>query len=134
MYVYNEFVEENQRLILDKLINCNKLSIDTFALFENTVNLFNTYPSLSFSDSSLLELALRIKAILLTADKNLRTIAEKNGIEVKGLLWIIFNMYQQEVISSEIAIEKLEKYPLINVRAPIKEAKNLINQINKSKM
>ena len=121
--VIEEVVDDSQMSLIKAYISKNKLIVDNQGLLESIESIYDLYPSLSFTDSSVLELTKRKKGILLSSDKSLRKISKQNGINVKGLLWVIRNLVEMNVISSEKAIERLNLYPQINVRAPIKEIK-----------
>ena len=45
---------------------------------------------------------------------------------VRGLLWIIEELYLKSIINVESALEKLNDYSKVNIRAPMKEIQNLI--------
>ena len=124
--VIEEIIDDSQMKVIDEYVSNNKLIVDKHGLLESIESIFDLYPSLSFTDSSVLELAVRKKGVLLSSDKSLRNISKQNDINVKGLLWIIKTLVERNLVSSEKAIEKLNLYPQINVRAPI-------NEINKCK-
>ncbi len=132
-FVQNEIVEREQKLIIEKHIASGKLKIDSDASIETTIELQSKYPTLSFSDCSLLDLALRIDAILLTSDKSLRNIAERNSIIVRGILGIILNLFQNRIIPLDVAIKSLEEYTIINHWAPKHEAKMMISKLKNFK-
>lgn len=119
--VIEEIIDDSQMLVIKEYVSNKKLIVDNQDLLESIESIYDLYPSLSFTDSSVLELAIRKKGILLSSDKSLRNISKQNDINVKGLLWIIKTLVEKNIISSEKAIEKLNLYPQINVRAPIKE-------------
>ncbi len=66
---------------------------------------------LSFPDISVLYLAKKQNAILLTGDKCLKKAAKANGIEVHGVFWILDNLVKMLIISGEeakMALTKIE--------------------------
>lgn len=119
--VIEEIIDDSQMAIVKNYVSNNKLIVDNHGLLDSIESIYDMYPSLSFTDSSVLELAARKKGILLSSDKSLRNISKQNDINVKGLLWIIITLVEKNIISNEKAMEKLNLYPHINVRAPIKE-------------
>ena len=86
------------------------------------------HAALSFSDCSLLELAIRLNATLITSDKKLKNIAHKNAIVVMGLLGVIKQLFESKLINRDFAIEKLHDYLRINSWAPVEETKNLLRE------
>jgi predicted nucleic acid-binding protein len=59
-------------------------------------------------DLAALLLAQLEEAILLTGDGALRSLAEGNGIEVHGMLWVLEEMIQEGVLVSARAVRALE--------------------------
>lgn len=60
---------------------------------------------------------------MLTGDNNLRKTAEKNGLTVKGILYIFDELLAQDIISKQIAHDKLTLLMTINTRLPQTEGK-----------
>lgn len=54
---------------------------------------------ISFEDCSVLDLADRLQAQLLTGDSNLRICAEQRKIEVRGTLWLLDRMIEEGVLT-----------------------------------
>jgi hypothetical protein len=80
-----------------------------------------------------LELALRKHAIIYSSDSSLRKISVKQGLMVRGILWIIEELHITGALSKVQAIEKLNLYEIINQRAPMKEIKNLIKRFTENR-
>jgi len=132
--VIEEVIDDSQMLVIEGYISNKKLIVDNKGLLESIELIYDLYPSLSFTDSSVLELATRTKGILLSSDKSLRNISKQNEIDVKGILWIINTLVEKGLISVRKAIEKLDLYPMINDRAPIKEIKEFKQNLDKLKL
>lgn len=79
----------------------------------------------------MLELAIRKDAIIFSSDGSLRKISTNKNLTVRGILWIIEELYNKNIMDINTASEKLKLYAVINQRAPIKEIENLINKILK---
>ena len=61
---------------------------------------FNQYKRLTLNDCFALALAQDIDdSILLTGDSALRTVAERNGIEVHGVLWVTDELESHGIVS-----------------------------------
>ncbi len=59
----------------------------------------NRHRALKINDCFLLAMAESLKgSILLTGDQALRAIAEHNGVEVHGVLWVIDALQSQEIV------------------------------------
>ena len=132
-HVIEEIKDDAQISSIEKYISNGVLKIDNSGSFESIELLFDKHPSLSYTDSSVLELALRMKGILISSDKSLRNISKSKNIEVKGFLWIVYKLVEDKILKKNKAIEILTEYPQINVRAPINEIKRLIEILENKK-
>lgn len=127
--VIGEVTDESQMLKVTEVINNGKLQIDEEGELQSISGINEKYPGLSFADSSVLELAKRKDAIVLSSDGSLRKISIKENLTVRGFLWIIEELCNTRIINVEIALEKLEQYKGVNQRAPRKEIEDLKNKI-----
>jgi predicted nucleic acid-binding protein len=127
--VIGEVTNETQWQEISKFVDGAQLQVDSDGEFESVKKIFDAYPGLSIPDSSVLELALRKKAVIYSSDGSLRKISVKQGLTVRGILWIIEELYVCGAISKVQALEKLNLYEIINQRAPIKEIQKLIEKI-----
>jgi len=125
--VIGEITDETQFSKIEKYISNEILIIDSLGSLESIQILFDEYPGLSFTDSSVLELATRINGMVLSSDKSLRNISKRRNLTVKGFLWIIEELLDKKIISRNTAVRKLRIYPDVNIRAPIKEINNLMD-------
>ena len=65
----------------------------------------------SMNDYIVLALAMQELSPLLTGDRPLREIAIQHGIEVKGTLWLVQQMYEQGIMTKmevEVSFEKMK--------------------------
>jgi hypothetical protein len=127
--VISEITDDGQQVYIQEFIDKGILIIDNYGKFESIQFLYDTFPGLSFTDCSVLELSIRINGILLSSDKGLRNITRSQNIQVRGVLWIIKKMVEDGILTKVLAIEKLQYYPRINVRAPINDIKKLIDNL-----
>ena len=58
---------------------------------------------------------------LITGDGKLRKIAKKDGVEVRGIIYILDEILKQGKITFVVAIEKIELLYKLNDRLPQKE-------------
>jgi len=124
--VISEITNETQWTEISKYIDSQTLKIDNTGAYEAIAELFDEYPGLSIADSSVLELAIRKEAIIFSSDGSLRKISVKRNLIVRGVLWIINELCEREIITIEIALEKLQFYSEINTRAPKSEIDKLM--------
>ena len=61
-----------------------------------------------FNDCSVIFLAIKLGAMLLSGDKPLRKAGAERGIEVHGTLWIFDQLVEREILSGKDAASKLE--------------------------
>ena len=108
--VIGEITDETQWEEVSKFINNGKLQIDADGEFEIIAALYDEHPGLSIPDSSVLELAIRKDAVVFSSDGSLRKISTKKNLTVRGILWIVEELYSREFLSKEAAIEKLNLY------------------------
>lgn len=77
--------------------------------------------ALSLEDCSVLRLASELKVPLLTGDRDLRVIAEKAGVEVHGMLWVLDQLVGGCYISCSQAINVLRTLGKCGSRFPKNE-------------
>jgi len=63
---------------------------------------------LSDTDVSVIYLAERLDAIVLTGDGRLRHLSEVRQLEVHGTLWIFDQLVEAEIMSGKVAAQKLD--------------------------
>ena len=109
----------SQASLLTKFVTNNKLTLHSFT-FEQLQQMVNEYnrdvSGLSVADCTLLSIAKKRDAYLLTGDEKLKRIAvNKYKVESHGILWLL----DQLVICNKISVEKattsleaIEKYPI----------------------
>jgi predicted nucleic acid-binding protein len=68
------------------------------------------------------------KALLLTGDKRLRTIAESKGLTVCGIFWVLDQLVETNVLSKSAACSLLQILISKNKRLPANEYDQRINQ------
>lgn len=72
------------------------------------IQMARKYPRPSRPDLSALVLARSEGGILLTGDKALRAAGEEEGLEVRGVLWLLDEMVSRQVLSGTKAIAALQ--------------------------
>lgn len=94
----------------------------------NQVNLIGDTKRLSFTDRTVLFVALRDNLMVLSGDKKVRSNAEKLGLEAHGIIWFFDKVIEYQIVSKSEAALTLKKLLQINDWLPIDEC---ITRINK---
>lgn len=113
--VFNELYPEQQNL-LKAFISVNKLTIHNL-LETDRIEIFETlYPkSLSEMDKTVLYLAQKHNAKVLSSDKSVRNYAKNQAIDYHGMLWIFDQFILENILTSQKAIEKLNDLIKFNI-------------------
>ena len=128
--VLDEIMDETQLAEVNTYIESGHLQVDYFGIFETITLITETNPGLSFTDASVLEAATRRDASILSSDKSLRNESNRRGITVRGLLWVLEELYIHKIIELDMLIENLRAYPTVNRRAPKSDIENMIKKYN----
>lgn len=110
----------------------NRLTVFEFSSVEIDEIIKLKYSSggpLSFQDCSVWYCAKQHSAVLLTGDKALSLKARADAIEVHGLLYIIEQLVDNNVIPPLLAAHKLEWLKNANKRLPMETVERLINKL-----
>lgn len=124
-----EELNDEQLKPVSKLIKSGKLKVietEDAMDFQGITNLLENSNGLSFEDYSVLYYSKKLSGALLTGDGKLRKQATKEGIEVRGIIFIFDELLKQGLISFTLAIDKIEKLLLLNNRLPKKEIEKRI--------
>lgn len=99
-----------QREVFQAYRSVGKLEIHNLQE-KDFIEIYNeNYPkSLSEADKSVLHIANKIDACVLSSDKTLRNCAKNKGIEYHGMLWIFDQLVEMEVLNPLEAKAKLEQ-------------------------
>lgn len=92
------------------------------------INLRKAYRGLSIPDLSCLMLAKSQNGILIAGDRALRVAAEKEGIRVRGTLWILDEMVHYKILTGEQAATVLARMIKNQGRFPPEEITKRINR------
>ena len=92
-------------------------------LYQQNMNKTN----LSLTDCSVWYYAKVNNYILLTGDRKLRTVSAYSGVEVHGVIDVFDTLVEFEIISRQLAVEKLQQLYVINPRLPKEEIEKRIN-------
>jgi predicted nucleic acid-binding protein len=113
--VFNELFE-SQKEKLQKWISTSKLSIHSISGEERFQILNENYSiSLSETDKTVLFLAKKLDAVLLSSDRVIRNNAKVRSIEYHGILWIIDQLLNNKLIDNLKAVELLNDLKKNNI-------------------
>jgi len=127
--VFNELYD-NQKDVLRAYQSMRILTVHNITGVER-IEIYNQkYPkSLSNSDTTVLYLAEKLSAIVISSDKQVRKNAKSRSIEYHGMFWIFDNLLLQNLITKENAIEKIKQ--LVTTNIIYQNSLELIHEMNK---
>jgi rRNA-processing protein FCF1 len=131
--VIAQIENDEQKEKIKPYIDNSLLQIDRVGVLENILEILDNNPGLGLPDASVIEAAIRREATILSSDKSLKNESVRRGLVVRGSLWILEELYKQQILSLETVIEKLAMYPEVNKRAPKLEISNLVERLTKPK-
>lgn len=128
-FVINEIEDTGQKRKIGKYVKDKRINIYSYngeevaQIFELSEN-----RSLSDADCSVFLLAQIKNGILLSSDRALRVLATRNGIEVKGMIWILDELVKNKIMDPSAAAEKLEFIAKNSMWLPASEVESRINR------
>jgi predicted DNA-binding protein (UPF0278 family) len=126
--VINELYE-NQKQILNAFQSVSKLIVHIIKEKEKIEILSTSFPkSLSDSDKTVLYLASKLGAMVISSDKMIRNTAKKNSIDYHGMIWIFDQLLINKLISKTEASTKLKQ--LITSNLVFQNNKDLVEEMN----
>ena len=131
-FVMLELQREGQHETVAKYKANKRLVVPVFEAKEmlEIGNLFQQYvnrTNLSLTDCSVWYYAKVNKYVLLTGDRKLRTTSILDGVEVHGVIYVFDALVEFDMISRQVAVEKLQQLYTINPRLPKEEIDKRIN-------
>lgn len=126
--VFNELFPQHQEILkafqsVGKLIVHNILEED-----RKHISQMELPNSLSTNDKTVIYLATKLDAMVISSDKAVRHSAKIRKIEYHGMLWIFDRLVEQSLISAKEAAEKLKK--LITTNIVYRNNHELVNEMN----
>lgn len=118
----------SQRVKIEQLINEGKLIVDSFDIIQlqNIISKSQSNGGVSIPDCSIWYWAKNNNAILLTAEKKLRKLAQAESIEVHGSLWLLDELLSQNILNKVNACQAIRKLVETNDRLPKRECEKRI--------
>ncbi|MFM7856126.1 MAG: hypothetical protein ACKO96_30445 [Flammeovirgaceae bacterium] len=97
-----------QYQILEGYEASNKLTVHNLTGEEQLLLMADKYPnSLTPEDRSVIFIAEKIKATILSSDKEVRKYAKKLSIDYHGMLWIFDELVEREILTKAEAVSKI---------------------------
>ena len=127
MLFYDELEEQHSHL-LGLGLQLGDLSADSMNKLQQLVSI-HTKPSRY--DCMALMLAQQEQCPLLTGDKDLRESAEKEGVQVRGTIWLVERMIEHKIISTSQALESYQRMQDNGRRLPFKLARQQLKKLSK---
>lgn len=127
--VYFELYEEQQQVLkayqsVERLIIHNLKEEDFLQIYSEP------YPkSLSETDKSVLYIANKLNACVLSSDKTVRNCAKNREIEYHGMIWVFDKLVEDEILSKKPAAAKLRQ--LVATNFIFQNNKPLVAEIQK---
>jgi hypothetical protein len=113
--VMNELYPEQKKL-LEAYISMKKLMVHNIQNEERFIIAQRNYPlALSEVDKTVLFLAERLNAMVLSSDKAVRNFAKSKSIDYHGLLWIFDQLIEQKILAKNEAAIKLKELIRLNI-------------------
>jgi len=129
-FVRNEIKSEAIKEKFNSLVKNKKIGVESLSgdELEECLRIKRTRPGLSMADCSVLFLAKKHCAILLSGDMPVRTTAKAMELEYHGILWAMDKMTERGIITRKTAGEKLLLLMTINNRLPQKECQKRLDR------
>lgn len=113
--VFYELYPEQQQL-LKAFVSVGKLKIHNLIEQDRKEILEAQYPkSLSEMDKTVLHLALKQNALVLSSDKAVRNCAKLKAIDYHGMLWIFDRLIEEKILSKTDSSTKLIELIRLNI-------------------
>ncbi|HMI64938.1 MAG TPA: hypothetical protein VK517_02815 [Cyclobacteriaceae bacterium] len=113
--VFDELFQEQQQ-ILEAYQENNKLTVHILTPEEKIELLSEAFPkALSPEDRSVVFIAKKLDAVLLSSDKPVRKLAKKLSIEYHGMIWIFDQLVHHGLLSKEEGVAKITKMVATNL-------------------
>jgi predicted nucleic acid-binding protein len=117
-----ELQQGDQWCFIEEHIQEERIEVIGFSAIElREIQSLNNKYTVSIPDCSVLYLTEKRNARLITGDKRLRKVAEHNGIQCHGVLWVIDILFEKKVIDGLVATAALGKIISFGGRLPEKE-------------
>jgi hypothetical protein len=111
----------NQKAAIEKLEKLTIIKTETTEDYLGINEIVVNSTGLSFEDCSVWFYSKKLGGTLLSGDGKLRKQATQGDIQVRGILFILDELVQEEIITKSTAFQKLTVLKSLNPRLPKKE-------------
>lgn len=125
--LFDEELKDNHPNLLELGLRIKTIESDFMAY---AFSLKSSHGIVSVHDCLALSLAKQEKCPLLTGDRRLRNLAEKEAVIVKGAIWVVEQMVIHEVITVDEAKDAYQKMKEAGSRLPFEEAIKRLDGLN----
>ncbi|MBU7570473.1 MAG: hypothetical protein KAF41_07460 [Flavobacterium sp.] len=127
--VYNDLYNEQQQ-ILKAYHSVNRLILHNLKE-EDFIQIYSEpYPrALSETDKSVLHIANKLNACVLSSDKAVRNCAKNKDIECHGMIWIFDRLIEANILAKKDAVNKIKQFVISN--SILQSNKSLVDEIQK---
>jgi predicted nucleic acid-binding protein len=134
-FVYEELNEEQKSSVsvLHKKGYLKIIETEEILDFQSITELLESSSGLSFEDCSVWYYSKKLSGTLLTGDGKLRKQVSKQGIEVRGIIYVLDELLKQNLIDFPNAVKKIKQLLQLNNRLPKKEIDKRIENWNEEK-
>lgn len=132
--VVAELTDPTQRADVAEYISRQKIKVHSLSsaeLVAAAVEHHSVPGNLSFQDVAVCQYARSGAYKLLTGDRQLRNYAEKQCVEVHGIIFLIDEMVAENIITPQMGATKLKELLAVNVRLPKSEITARIEKWNR---
>ncbi len=130
-FVTNELNKEQSALLLPH-IGGGRLQLDRFTDTEiYEIDVMVTRNPLHFTDRSVIRLAEKLTAVVLSGDGRLWKECQARRLEVHGSIWVLEQLWVKRLIQPLSCIQRLQDLKRINSRLPKDKIDALIERIRK---
>jgi predicted nucleic acid-binding protein len=130
-FVTNELNKEQSALLLPH-IGAGRLQLDRFTDTEiYEIDVMVTRNQLHFTDRSVIRLAEKLTAMVLSGDGRLWKECQARRLEVHGSIWVLEQLWVKRLVQPLSCIQRLEDLKRINSRLPKDKIDALIERIRK---
>lgn len=122
--VVAELTDPTQRADVVEYVSRQKIKVHSLSsseLVAVAVEHSSAPGNLSFQDVAVCQYARSGAYKLLTGDRQLRNYAEKQRVEVHGIIFLIDEMVAENIITPQLGASKLKELLAVNVRLPKSE-------------
>ena len=126
--VFHELYPSQQELLM-AFYSFGKLTLHSLTADDRMAIFNGGYPrSLSDNDKTVLHLAVKIGAMVLSSDRVVRHIAKKKAIAYHGMLWIFDQLLEAGLLDCQEASDKLQQ--LITTNFIYQNNAELVSEMN----